>query len=654
MAAALLASCTSPSPSGVATPPPTTPSSSTTSPTATPSVTSTAQPSSVPSPLAVPTPSAVASPSAVPVASAVPAYLDPNVVLSARVSDLLGRMTLDEKIGQMTLIERGELSDPTNVARWNLGGVLSGGGSAPADNTPAGWADMIDAMQTAALSTRLGIPILYGTDSVHGDGNLHNSTIFPHNIGIGATRDPDLAKLIGRATAEETAATGANWTFSPCLCVSHDIRWGRTYESYSEDPRTVDMFTSVIQGYQRETLGVGQASILATAKHYLGDGDTTDGINEGNSVLTDDQLQAILLPYRTAVEYGVGSVMISFSSVNGTLMHADAHLINDVLKTELGFTGFVVSDWAGINRIDGVPSDTSGTDVSTAVNAGVDMIMVPTGAAAFEQTLKTEIQSGHITQARIDDAVSRILSVKIRLGLFEHPLTDRSLAATVGSDEHRALARRAVAESLVVLKNQADLLPLKKSARILVAGKNADDIGAQNGGWTTTWQGLRGDTTQGTSILDGIRQVVGSQGTVDYDESGTSAAGHDVVIAVLGESPYAETQGDRQDGMELDTADKQLLTTLAGQGVPVVVVLVSGRPLVVTQQLPEMAALVAAWLPGTEGAGVADVLFGDAPAVGTLSFSWPRSADQLPLNVGDTNYDPLFPFGFGLKLRAVR
>lgn len=643
MVAALTGGCSSPAPVTPA------PSASATS-----GQSAAATSSAVPTTSALPATPAVTPSLVPPGSSAVPAYLDPSVVLSARVRDLLGRMTTDEKIGQMTLIERGDLA-PEDVATYHLGAVLSGGGSAPQDNTPAGWADMVDGFQSAALSTRLGIPILYGTDSVHGDGNLMNSTIFPHNIGIGATRDTQLATLIGRATAEETASTGANWTFSPCLCVSRNIRWGRTYESYSEDPTTVTDFTSVITGYQGTTLGVGPASILATAKHYLGDGGTQGGVNEGNTVLPEDQLEAIhLAPYRSAVEKGVGSVMVSFSSVNGTLMHADAHLINDVLKTELGFEGFVVSDWAGINRIDGVPADTSGTDVSTAVNAGIDMIMVPNGAAAFEQTLSAEIAAGHIPMSRIDDAVSRILGEKIQLGLFEHPLADRSLAATVGSPEHRALARRAVAELLVVLKNQGDLLPLKETASILVTGRNADDIGAQNGGWTTTWQGLRGNITQGTSILAGIRQAVGSAGTVDFDPSGASAPGHDVVIAVLGEDPYAESQGDRQDGLELNAADKQVLATLAPLGVPIAVVLVSGRPLVITQQLPEMAALAAAWLPGTEGGGVADVLFGDAPAVGTLGFSWPRSADQLPLDVGAATYDPLFPFGFSVPLRSVK
>ena len=453
-------------------------------------------------------------------------------------------MTLEEKVGQMTLIERSELANPANVATWNLGGVLSGGGSAPVDNTPAGWADMVDAFQAAALSTRLGIPILYGTDSVHGDGNLLNSTIFPHNIGIGATRDTELARQIGRATPRRPPRPVPTGRSRPALRgtrhpLGPHLRELQRGSGNGQRVRPRDR----VPGRDARA---GPASILATAKRYLGDGATTNGVNEGDAPLGDDQLRATQLPpYKAAVSDGVGSVMVSFSSVNGILMHANAHLITDTLKTELGFDGFVVSDWAGINRIDGVPADASRQDVSTAVNAGVDMNMVPFGAEAFEATLTQAITGGDIPMGRVDDAVRQILGVKVQLGLFEHPQTDRSLAATVGSAGHRALARRAVAETLVVLRNAGGLLPLKRSGRILVAGKNADDIGSQSGGWTVTFQGSTGPTTTGTSILAGIREAVGSAGTVAYDESGATAAGNDVGIAVLGEEPYAESQGDR-------------------------------------------------------------------------------------------------------------
>jgi beta-glucosidase len=623
------------------------------SPSATPTLAIATPARATPAP---PTPSAAPSPTAQASAPSRPGYLDPDQPLPARVADLLGRMTLDEKVGQMTLIERGELFDPHAVAAFGLGAVLSGGGSSPTPNTPQAWADMIDAFQQAALSTRLGIPILYGTDSVHGDGNLHDATIFPHNIGLGAAGDLQMVRDIGRATAEETAATGANWTFSPCVCVARDIRWGRTYESYSEDPGSVAGFASaIVPGYQGPSLGQGTASILATAKHYIGDGGTVNGTNEGDVQMPEDELLATFLPpYRAAVDAGVGSIMISFSSVNGLTMHADAHLINDVLKTELGFDGFVVSDWAGINRIDGIAISPSPIDISTAVNAGVDMIMVPTGAAPFEQMLKADIQGGDIPMSRVDDAVGRILGQKFRLGLFEHPLADRSLAASIRSAEHLALARRAVAESLVVLKNAGAILPLKNDARILVAGKNADNIGAQLGGWTITWQGGNGPTTAGTSILEGIREVAGDGSTIDFDVAGNGAEGHDVAIAVLGEEPYAEGEGDRNGDLGLDITDLAVLARLAASGVPIVLVLVSGRPLVVTDQLPEVDALVAAWLPGTEGAGVADVLFGRTAATGRLAFSWPRFAAQLPLNVGADAYDPLFRFGFGMDIAAAQ
>jgi beta-glucosidase len=355
-----------------------------------------------------------------------------------------------------------------------------------------------------------------------------------------------------------------------------------------------------------------------------------------------------LAPYIDAVGKGAGSVMISFSSWNGVKMHGNRYLITDVLKGELGFSGFIVSDWAGINQIDG-QSGFSASDVRTAINAGIDMVMVPDNYRGFQTTLRSEVLAGGVSSARIDDAVGRILTKKFELGLFERPFTDRTYTATVGSAAHRSLARQAVRESLTLLKNTGGILPLPKTGkRILVAGKNANDIGNQSGGWTISWQGSSGNITPGTTILQGIRQAVAPGTVVDYDASGRGAAGHDVAIAVLGERPYAEGAGDRNDAMGLDRTDLNTLAALKRTGVPVVVVLVSGRPLVVTDQLPGWQALVAAWLPGTEGQGVADVLFGDHKPTGKLPQSWPRSATQIPINVGDGTYDPLFPYGFGL------
>ncbi|HEY6747833.1 MAG TPA: glycoside hydrolase family 3 N-terminal domain-containing protein [Mycobacteriales bacterium] len=574
-------------------------------------------------------------------------YKDPTQPVSARVADLLGRMTLDEKIGQMTQAERADVTT-ADIAAYGLGSLLSGGGSAPATNTATGWADMYDTFQRAALTNRLGIPLIYGIDAVHGDNNVRGATIFPHNIGLGATRDPALVQQVGQATAEEVAGTGIDWTFAPCLCVARNERWGRTYESFGEDPAVAQSLTTVITGFQGSTLGGTGSSILATAKHYVGDGGTTGGDDQGNTVLSEADLRRIhLAPFVTAVQKNVGSVMISYSSWNGVKMHGNRYLITDVLKGELGFAGFVVSDWQGIDQIDGAAGFSAG-DVRASINAGIDMIMVPHDYKGFIATLRTEVQAGTVPLSRIDDAVSRILTKKFQLGLFERPLTDRTFTPTVGSAAHRALARQAVRESQVLLKNDG-ILPLPKSGqRILVAGKSADNIGNQSGGWTISWQGSSGAITPGTTVLQGIRAAVSPTTTVTYDVGARKPAGNDVAIAVIGETPYAEGQGDRTDGMGLDRTDLGVLSNLKRAGIPTVVVLVSGRPLVITSQLADWRGFVAGWLPGTEGAGVADVLFGDYKPTGTLPMTWPRTATQIPINVGDASYDPLFPYGFGL------
>lgn len=579
--------------------------------------------------------------------AAVPPYQDPSQPVATRVADLLSRMTLDEKIGQMTQVERTALTTQSDIATYNLGSLLSGGGSAPATNTATGWADMYDGYQRTALTNRLGIPIIYGIDAVHGHNNVKGATVFPHNIGLGATRDPALVQQIGQATAEEVAGTGIDWTFAPCLCVARNERWGRTYESFGEDPTIAQSMTTIITGFQGTVLGGTSTSILATAKHFVGDGGTSGGVDQGNTQLSEADLRQIhLAPFVDAVQRGVGSVMISYSSWNGVKMHGNAYLITTVLKGELGFSGFVVSDWAGIDQIDGA-SGFSASDVRSSINAGIDMVMVPTNYVGFQATLKSEVTSGRVALTRIDDAVRRILTKKFQLGLFERPLTDRTWTSTVGSAAHRALARQAVRESLVLLKNDG-ILPLSKSARIFVAGKNADDIGNQSGGWTVSWQGASGPTTTGTTILQGIRAAVAPGTVVDFNASGRGAAGHDVAIVVLGEKPYAEGKGDRTDGLTLDRTDLGTLSTIARTGVPIVVVVVSGRPLVVTSELASWRGLIAAWLPGTEGGGVADVLFGDDRPTGKLPQSWPRAASQVPINVGDATYDPLFAFGFGL------
>ncbi|MGI5241567.1 glycoside hydrolase family 3 N-terminal domain-containing protein [Dactylosporangium sp. CA-139066] len=574
-----------------------------------------------------------------PAAAAEP-YLDPSLPVPQRVADLMSRMTLDEKLGQMTQAERGSAS-AADVTQYRLGSVLSGGGSAPSPNTAASWADMTDNLQRGALATPLKIPLLYGSDAVHGHNNVVGATIFPHNIGLGATRDPALAQQVGRVTADEVRGTGVQWTFSPCVCVARNDRWGRTYESFGEKPELPVSMATIIDGYQ-------SGGVLATAKHYVGDGGTTGGVDQGDTQLSEADLRAIHLPpFQEAVRRNVASVMVSFSSWNGQKMHGNDYLINGVLKGELGFNGFVVSDWNGIDQIEGGEGFTA-SEVRRAVNAGIDMVMVPTEWKSFITTLRGEVQAGRVTTARIDDAVRRILTKKFEYGLFEHPFADRNLTGTVGSAAHRQVARQAVRESQVLLKNTGNILPLPKSGKLFVAGKSADNIGLQSGGWTVSWQGASGSTTPGTTILQGIRAAAGSSATVTYNASGAGIdRSYAAAVAVIGETPYAEGQGDRPGSMSLDATDLQTLSTLKAAGVPVVVVLVSGRPLDIAAQLPDWSALLASWLPGTEGAGVADVLFGDYAPTGKLPVTWMQSASQEPINDGDGK-PALFPYGFGL------
>ncbi|MEV0057164.1 glycoside hydrolase family 3 protein [Saccharopolyspora shandongensis] len=582
------------------------------------------------------------------VAAAPPAYRDATRPIVDRVDDLMARMSLQDKIGQMTQAER-LAADPGAAAAAGIGSILSGGGSAPTPNTAEAWADMYDAYQRAAIAAPLGIPIIYGVDAVHGHNNVHGATIFPHNIGLGATDDPELVERIGRATAEEVAGTGIDWDFAPCLCVARNDRWGRTYESFGETPERPTAMASAVTGLQRSTLD-GPASVLATAKHYVGDGGTTGGDDQGNTEIDEAELRAVHLPpFQAAIERGVGSVMISYSSWNGVKMHTGDYLINDVLKGELGFTGFVVSDWQAIDKVDGQEGFTA-DEVRDSVNAGLDMIMVPNEYQKFMALLRAEVEAGRVPMERIDDANRRILTKKFELGLFERPFTDRSLTGTVGSAEHRELAREAVRESQVLLKNDGNLLPLAKDGgKIFVAGKNADDIGNQSGGWTISWQGGSGPITPGTTILRGIQQAVSPGTEVTYDRNGNGIDGsYRAAIAVVGETPYAEGEGDRPEGMGLDEEDQATLARLQESGVPVIVVTVSGRPLDIAADLPEWDALLAAWLPGTEGAGVADVLFGDHNPTGTLPMTWMAGADQQPINDGD-GQKPLFPYGYGLN-----
>ena len=567
-----------------------------------------------------------------------PSAPSPSPTPPRDVETLLRDMTLDEKIGQMTQADRSYLRSEADIRGFFLGSLLSGGGSSPPDKTAPGWAEMYDRYQSIALQTRLQIPLIYGVDAVHGHNNVAGAVIFPHNIGLGCTRDAPLVERVARATAEEVAATGIDWTFSPCIAVARDERWGRTYESFGETPELVsEMAAAAVRGTQ--------PTILACAKHYLADGGTAGGRDQGDAPMDEATLRSIHLPgYRAAVTAGVGSVMASFSSWNGQKMHGNHYLLTDVLKGELGFSGFVVSDWAGIDQL---PGDYA-SDVETSVNAGVDMVMVPDRYPEFIATLKSLVQSGRVPQSRIDDAVRRILRQKIALGLWEKPYADRALLPQVGSDAHRQVGREAVRKSLVLLKNEGRVLPLSKmTRRIHVAGRNADDLGNQCGGWTITWQGASGAITTGTTILQGIRAAVLGGASVTYTRDGSGAEGADVGVVVIGETPYAEGLGDRTD-LSLSAEDVAAVRAVRSARIPTVVVLVSGRPLVLGTILGDADAIVAAWLPGTEGAGVADVLFGDFAPTGKLSHSWPRTMAQVPINWGDAAYDPLFAYGYGL------
>ncbi|MBE1488153.1 glycoside hydrolase family 3 protein [Plantactinospora soyae] len=620
-----------------------------------------------------------------------PAYLNAKLPIDRRVGDLLGRMTLAEKVGQMAQAERIAVdADPTLVAQWQLGSLLSGGGSTPTPNTPEAWVSMVNKFQRQAMSTRLGIPIIYGVDAVHGHANVYGATVFPHNIGLGATRDPELVRQIGRATGEEVKATGVPWNFAPCLCVARDERWGRTYESFSEDPALVGEMGTYIDGLR-------DAGVLATIKHFAGDGDTeydqaaadaNESLPPGSQKYVIDQGVTVtsradfarinLAPYWTALRrHDVDSVMPSFSSVdwiedgvgNPLKMHAHKELLTDVLKGAQRFKGFVISDWEGIHQIPDPNEPTvaglTAYKVRTAVNAGIDMSMSPNNAKLFIDLLIAEARAGRVSQARIDDAVRRILRAKFELGLFERPYASAENVDEVGSPEHRALARRAVAQSQVLLKNDDRALPLRKDAKVYVAGRNADDIGNQAGGWTITWQGVSGDTIPGTTILEGIREVA-PRATVTYSADGSApTAGSDVAVVVVGETPYTEGFGDvggpectwcstpqqEAKSLSLQPGDQAVIDKVCGEIDTCVVLVVSGRPQVLTDQLGQMDALVASWLPGSEGAGVADVLFGRRPFTGKLSMSWPRSEAQVPINVGDRNYRPLFPYGYGLRTR---
>lgn len=588
----------------------------------------------------------------------------PLSAFDGAANDLLSKMTLEEKVGQMTQAEQDALVDPNDIKDYFLGSVLSGGNSDPKEgNSLEAWTSMYERWQSVALKSRLGIPILYGVDAVHGHNNVLGAVIFPHNIGLGCSRNPKLVERAARITAEEVRATGINWAFAPCVAVPRDERWGRTYEGFGETPELAKTLgEAAVRGLQGDDMA-NPLSVLACAKHFVGDGGTVHGtgaqkdanskerwpMDRGDTRLSEQELKDLHMQgYVSAIKAGVASIMPSYSSWNGVKCSGSKRLLTEILKQELGFEGFLISDY---NALDELPGDRK-SQVELSINAGMDMVMVPNRYREFFNTLRDLVKEGRVPMSRIDDAVRRILRVKYALGLMDknrNQMADRRLQKSFGSAEHRQVARQCVRESLVLLKNDNKALPISKNvARVHVAGKSADDIGNQCGGWTITWQGQSGNvTTGGTTILKAIQNAASKKTKVTFSKDGTGAAGADLGVVVIGETPYAEMFGDRED-LSLAKEDIEAVENMKKAGIRVVAVLLSGRPLIVEPILNDCDAFVAAWLPGTEGQGVADVLFGDYKPMGKLSVSWPRSMAQLPINFGDANYDPLFKYGFGL------
>lgn len=572
--------------------------------------------------------------------------------INKKVDEMIEMMNIDEKIGQMTQIDQRFLDTITDISTYSIGSLLSGGGSHPQVNEPQAWLDMYNKYQSESLKSRLQIPLIYGIDAVHGHNNVYGATIFPQNIGLGATNNPDLIYKISEATSIEVAATGIDWTFAPCLSSPEDYRWGRTYEGFSSDPKRVEKLgEAAILGYQNAETNSGK-NIVACAKHFIGDGNTQFGtgmrglVDRGNTEMSVEELKLKLIPkYQAAVDANVQTVMASYNSWNGVKCHASKELLTEILKIEMGFKGFVISDWQGIDEI---PGDYK-SDIITSINAGIDMVMVSGEAQPYKKfmrLLKESIKEGSITMERIDDAVKRILKVKLGNGLFDNPLVANDALSTIGSDNHRKIARQAVRESVVLLKNR-DIIPISKELnKLVISGRGADNLGMQCGGWTIDWQGGQGDITVGTTILEGIKNSVSDQTKIIYSKDALDIddSNGDLAIVVIGEDPYTEFFGDRND---LDLMDEDLTTieNLKNKGYKVVVLLISGRPMNISDHIENWDAFAAIWLPGTEGDGVSDILFGDFKSSGTLSYPWPINTENGANAAKD---DLLFNIGFGL------
>jgi beta-glucosidase len=603
---------------------------------------------------------------------AITSSISRDPVMESQIAQIVAGMTLAQKIGQMTQPEIQNIT-PAEVTQYYIGSVLNGGGSWPGNNkhaTVTDWVARADAFYDASMATNMAvkIPIIWGTDAVHGHNNVYGATVFPHNIGLGAAHDADLVRRIGVATARAVRATGIDWAFAPTLAVVRDDRWGRSYEGFSEDPAIVNQYAGqIVTGFQGTF--ASEANLLVTAKHFMGDGGTDKGDDQGITMCSlSDMINIHGQGYYSALAAGAQTVMASYSSwsnpgsgINVGKMHGSQYMLTDVLKVKMGFDGFVVSDWNGIAQVPGCTN----SSCPQAINAGIDMVMVPADWRAFITNTLQQVQSGQIPMSRIDDAVTRILRVKMRAGLFSGRKPSQRLdAGNAAALQARALAREAVQKSLVLLKNNGNVLPLARGRRILVVGKSANSLPNQTGGWTLTWQGTgnnNADFPNGDTILAGIQEAAGAANvTYSSNGRGVSVSNFDAVIAVVGETPYAEGQGDIGPTATLEHStryaeDLSVLKVVTGKGKPVVTVFLSGRPLYVNNLLNRSDAFVAAWLPGTEGKGVADVLFRDASGninkdfTGRLSFSWPGSACQTPLNSGDASYAPLFPLGYGLS-----
>jgi beta-glucosidase len=572
--------------------------------------------------------------------------------INKKVDEIIEIMNIDEKIGQMTQIDQRFLDTITDISTYSIGSLLSGGGSHPEINEPQAWLDMYNKYQSESLKSRLQIPLIYGIDAVHGHNNVYGATIFPQNIGLGATNNPELIYKISEATSIEVAATGIDWTFSPCLSSPEDYRWGRTYEGFSSDPKRVEKLgEAAVMGYQNAKTSSGK-SVVACAKHFIGDGNTEFGtgmrglLDRGNTEISPEELKLKLIPkYQAAVDANVQTVMASYNSWNGVKCHGSKELLTDILKVEMGFKGFVISDWQGIDEI---PGDYK-SDIITSINAGIDMVMVSGQAQPYKKfmrLLKESVEEGSISMERIDDAVQRILKVKLRSGLFDSPLVENNSLNTIGSDDHRKIARQAVRESVVLLKNE-NIIPISKNInKLVVSGRGADNLGMQCGGWTIDWQGGQGDITIGTTILDGIKNAVSKDTNILYSENALDLedSDGDLAIVVIGEDPYTEFFGDKEN-LDLMDEDLNTIKNLKNKGYKVLVLLISGRPMNISDHIENWDAFAAIWLPGSEGDGVSDILFGDYESTGTLSYPWPINTED---GANALTKNLLFKIGFGL------